>query len=291
MSLNSVVVICTRNRPDEIAFLVNYLDKTFGNLELLVVDASDDHSLVIECASAYPHVKVIHSTKGLPLQRNIAIRYVRQHLPKGTVLHFIDDDVIPNVSYFSAIEKALRSQGGNPTMLASWDQLLGLSTLTKMLIFLRLKGRAGHLGAALLPTPPSPNEESPVWAAGHGLSLVPSQCKNFEFNEDIEFFGEDLDATLRFTSKFGRIICIDGASLLHIPAKRQGDRVTYDRQESEIRRRTALTNFGPSRRLFLALAFTVEGAVLALLSGLAISGTYANMARNRFSQLRGLFDR
>ena len=290
MAQKSVVVICTRNRPEEVTFLVRYLNRVFQSLEIVIVDSSDEDSR-LKYVTNFKNVRVIISDKGLPIQRNVAIRLVRNQMPKSTILHFIDDDVIPSANYFKSIEESLRVKSEAPILIASWDYLLRQSTLAKILIYLGIKGKPGQVGLAVLPTPPAPGNSRLVWAAGHGLSFIPSDCKSFEFNEDIEFFGEDFEATTRFGRNFGRIMCPPGASLLHIPANRRGDHDSYDREESRIRSEFATRNLGINRRVVLALFFVAEASVIALLSILRIPRFTLAMALGRIAQLRVILAR
>jgi hypothetical protein len=287
--VDAVTAICTRNRPHEIAFLVRYLDRILGIRQLIIVDSSDSSEEIERYLLDFPWATLVSSEAGLPLQRNKAIRYVRENYPPGTILHFIDDDVIPSHSYFGSAESLLRGHLGHPLLVASWDQLLSWSSLSIILMFLRIKGEPGFLGAALLPTPPSPRFKSPVWGAGHGFSFVPSSCEAFAFSEEIDFFGEDLDATLRFSKEFGSIECLLESSLLHIPARRNGSLEEYDRQEVTLRKNVALRYFGKVRRGILAGALFCEGVVLVLLSGLRRDKSFSHMARVRFSQIPHLF--
>jgi glycosyltransferase involved in cell wall biosynthesis len=285
----SVVVICTRNRPHEVTFLVRYLNRVFQNLEIVVVEASDEDSR-LKLDTIEKNVIVVSSDKGLPVQRNVAIRLVRTRMPSGTILHFIDDDVIPSANYFRSIEELLRAESNTPTLIASWDQLLRRSRLAKVLISVGLKGKSGQVGLAVLPTPPAPCGSKLVWAAGHGLSFIPSDSSSFDFNEEIEFFGEDLEATTRFARDYGRILCPPSASLLHVPAKRNGDLDVYDLEESRSRAQFAKRNLGMGRRVTLSLIFVAESILISMLWAMRVPRFTLSMAKGRLAQLRLIFD-
>jgi GT2 family glycosyltransferase len=98
------VVICTRNRPDDLATCLGSLAvQTRRPDEILVVDASDDEQSARRVAAwlpagALPAVRVLHCPPGLTRQRNLAVVHAR-----GDVLTFLDDDVVLAPGYLAAI--------------------------------------------------------------------------------------------------------------------------------------------------------------------------------------------
>jgi hypothetical protein len=78
-----------------------------------------------------------------------------------------------------------------------------------------------------------------MWTPGQAFSTLLSSILNFRFDEQIAFFGEDIEATLRFRSIGGEVIVGKKASLLHVPANRLGPLGLYDAKEVELRHKLA----------------------------------------------------
>jgi glycosyltransferase involved in cell wall biosynthesis len=87
------VVICTRNRADQIGAAVrSVLESAYADLELLVVDQSTDSSTALALSSHRddPRFRYLHTqTTGLSLAGNIGVRNTR-----GQFVAFTDDDCI-----------------------------------------------------------------------------------------------------------------------------------------------------------------------------------------------------
>ena len=102
--MTSSVIVCTRNRPDDLAAcLASLAAQTRPPDELVVVDASDDerNARCIEtwaAARALPAARVVRTAPGLTRQRNIGVAHAR-----GDVLTFLDDDVVLEPGYLAAI--------------------------------------------------------------------------------------------------------------------------------------------------------------------------------------------
>jgi GT2 family glycosyltransferase len=98
------VVICTRNRPDDLAACLASLDgQTRPPEEVVVVDASDDDGPARRVAAwagstRAPRVRVVRAAPGLTRQRNLGVRASR-----GEVVTFLDDDVVLAPGYLAAI--------------------------------------------------------------------------------------------------------------------------------------------------------------------------------------------
>jgi GT2 family glycosyltransferase len=98
------VVICTRNRPDDLAACLASLGaQTRRPDEVVVVDASDDdraerRARAWAAAGAVPAVRVLRAAPGLTRQRNVGVRAAT-----GDVVTFVDDDVVLDPGYVAAI--------------------------------------------------------------------------------------------------------------------------------------------------------------------------------------------
>src|SRR4029078_6364202 len=106
--LSCSVLICTRNRPDDLNIFLASLktQKTLPN-ELVIIDSSDQplnqmHSFNTQCHELqYCNVAVIyaHTRPGLTYQRNQAVSRAT-----GKILYFFDDDVILDPHYITEMQ-------------------------------------------------------------------------------------------------------------------------------------------------------------------------------------------
>lgn len=104
--MRSEVIVCTRNRPDDIERLVGALVQQMSKPRLIVIDSSEDartRALVEAFAESddWGLVSYVHSDPGLTVQR---MRGIAELSDDCEIVHFIDDDVVPDPGYFSAIE-------------------------------------------------------------------------------------------------------------------------------------------------------------------------------------------
>lgn len=248
MSSSEFVVVCTRNRAKECLFLCRYIDKYFPNSPpIIVVDSSDNPDDLRELERyGGGKVRVLKSLRGLPRQRNVAIKYAQEASGGNVTLHFIDDDVLPSSAYFGEASRMLKDKDA-ATWLGSRDLLLGsASSASKILMLLGLKPKEGKVSTAGLCTPPLAGSQLNDWSPGHSFSLKQiSSGEVFLFEEKIEFFGEDLESSLRFSTLHGPIACPEKLTVLHVQGDRAGTASFYE--EEELKLRFVLSNLLPMR--------------------------------------------
>lgn len=96
--LTCSVILCTRNRPDDVVtFLASLKHQTTLPNELIVVDSSDrmlqEHESFCRLQNEFKqqgiHVVYVHTRPGLTYQRNQGVAH-----STGKILYFFDDDVI-----------------------------------------------------------------------------------------------------------------------------------------------------------------------------------------------------
>ena len=230
----SLVVICTRNREQQLRACIKHLEELEGApREVLVVDSSEDSIAGVAAATPDLAVRIVHSNPGLPRQRNVAIGIVLKEYPSETILHFLDDDAFPLPGYFEAAEIALRGSEA-PLLVGSVDVGLQRTIVSRVAILLGMKPKPGFVGRNGLSTPPTKRSGHVMWTPGHGMSLVPSRTPFFRFNAGIEFHGEDLEGSMRF-AQHGQIVITRNSLLLHEPGPRSGTPEHYDLMEVEFR--------------------------------------------------------
>jgi len=104
--MRSVVVICTRNRPDDLRMSLTAVWRDRPAMPVVVVDASTDLASVEVCkaiATQGYHVQhIVAERPGLTRQRNQAITHCSGE--DFEVIHFLDDDTEILPGYFDGIE-------------------------------------------------------------------------------------------------------------------------------------------------------------------------------------------
>lgn len=105
------VIICTRNRPDELARCLEHVLGSTAIPRILVVDSSGPQhaaQLVEKAVAAHPHLEIrcIRTEPGLTVQRNHGLR-----ASHADIVHFIDDDSYVTPTYFAEIMRAFASLG------------------------------------------------------------------------------------------------------------------------------------------------------------------------------------
>ncbi len=106
--LTSSIIICTRNRRDDLVRCLESIGtQTAQPTELIIVDSSDtpistDASITYICNEIERKntcVITVHTTPGLPFQRNIGIAHAR-----GDIVYFFDDDVHLEPTYLACMQ-------------------------------------------------------------------------------------------------------------------------------------------------------------------------------------------
>lgn len=113
MHLKTTVIVCTRNRIDDLmGFLPSLALQTDQVNELIIVDSSNiplqSQYQFQELFSSYlfPNtvLRYVHEKPGLTYQRNVGIK-----LAHGNILYFFDDDVILDKQYIYEMNRAFEN--------------------------------------------------------------------------------------------------------------------------------------------------------------------------------------
>jgi GT2 family glycosyltransferase len=192
---------------------------------VLVVDSSDDDSTraaTEELRGKYPApVRYLHTEPGLARQRMAGV----DSLAEGVdVVHFLDDDSIPESGYFEAIQDAFSARpdavgvGGSIV-----DAVRGVSPLLDRL-FLLDSPRAGAVlpsgRSTLGPAPNAVSTETRVdWLSGCCMSYRAGLVRRLSFDtRQIGYgFAEDVDFGYR-ASRIGALYVAPRARVSHRPS-------------------------------------------------------------------------
>lgn len=282
---DSVVVICTRNRTSLLRDCLSHLEgMKCRPRTVLIIDSSDEKIRSSTWDFGNINLIVFYSEPGLPLQRNTALEAILTDWPPETIVHFLDDDAFPEPNYFLAAESILRGVK-SPFIVGSIDRNLEVSWLAVLGIVLGLKPKPGFIARNGLSTPPNVKSKKVMWTPGHGFSLVPSRTEGFRFNEEIYFYGEDVDASIRFLM-FGEIVVSPFSVIEHRQGPRLGTKEQYDEQEVLLRLFLAKRYPQVVSLRSVITSFILEMLILGVAG--ALSSEARNMASSRSAALRTL---
>jgi len=220
---DDVLVICTRNRSQQIGDRLrefcqfSYLPKT-----ILVVDSSDNtatEDAVNNAANDFPtNLKYLHTKPGLPFQRNFGINWIFANINEIQIIHFLDDDIIPNQNYFFVLHKLFLAC---PSAIAIGGYDKDLNTQLHSGIIRRIVGLGTSKNGVILKSgiafPPSPTMKlHPCqWLVGGMQSFRADIFRQQLFDPKLRMYGEDLDFYLRI-APIGDIFCSSELPVVHL---------------------------------------------------------------------------
>lgn len=201
---NEAVVICTRNRSDQ-------LHKTLAHILIfpaitewiLLVDASDKPNIAyLKFFNPTSKIKLIHleSAASIPLQRNKAVNYLSS--TEVEIIHFIDDDFIPDKDYFSNLSAFMKSNSGCKIaggIISNNQQQMSHLKLWHKLALLDSKKPGKLLFSGYTSEPQARNDlndKSPFrvdWVSGCSMSVKYDVFNSIKFDERLKGYAQDED--------------------------------------------------------------------------------------------------
>lgn len=217
----ATVVICTRNRPRDLAVCLRSIQTSVTeSRHLLVVDSSPDDRSELVVDSARPrmagNVVYVKSAPGLTFQRNVALDLIGS---SHRIVHFIDDDVEVESAYFSEIEGFLQSHrayvgcGGFITNLPPEPSIARFSPFARS----TTQGSVSRSGVNYLVRKIGVDEFRNVdWLSGCSMSFNLDRISGLRFDERRKGVGtgEDVDFCLRALQR-GPIAVTGRARMVH----------------------------------------------------------------------------
>ena len=295
---SAAVVICTRNRPDELAKTLRSVagQKGAARRRVLVVDASDPdnkHRTAQAIATVEDDVPIQHclyqDPPSLARQRNHGV----ERLPSAVdIVHFIDDDVTLRPGYFFFLSTVIHTHpevSGVGGLILEPDRSPSSRRASFLRrVFLLDHSQDGHVlpsGAttsAQLPTPvPSaPDLRSTEWLSGCSSTYRRALLDRHRFDDTLTGYSmlEDLDLSYRI-GQGSRLVVQPEAQLLH----RRSPRNRFDAEQYHaaltVHRRWFIEKHFGNLRSRAAYWWSTMGRALALLTS---SASHARSA------LRGL---
>lgn len=202
-SLETSTIICTRNRPADLAQMLTSLQKqTVPPTEIVIIDSST--TPIIENALIKPLwnkefflSKLIyrHTKPGLTYQRNQGVKHA-----SGEILYFFDDDVVLSPYY---LEEMNRSFIEHPSYAGGMGTIVPISNYkpwvngARALFLLQRNYSHGYFTCSGMPTHAyGINNFKPVEVLGGCCMAFRSLVfKHYTFDETLKFYGymEDCD--------------------------------------------------------------------------------------------------
>ncbi len=283
--MTDVVVLCTRNRPEEVTrCLASIAAQVALPQHVLVVDSSDDdatrravHSELVgwPAGSRLEHVP---SRPALTHQRAVGLARTQ-----ADIVHFVDDDVDLDPGYFAAVGAIFGAQpdvlgvGGYVTNRAAWrvrriDTWFGLDSR-----------REGAVLASGRNVPVRTRPDAPIdvdWLSGCAMSYRRAALELEPPDESYPFEGEDVQLSHR-VRRHGRLVVTPEASLVHheSDAGRIAGAAQVQAELATRHRRVVAAGSGLSPRAFWLSAY-------AQLVKYSVSGVLT-MSRRRIEIARG----
>lgn len=200
------IVICTRNRPDDLAdCLASLASQTRPPLEVIVVDASDGEASGARvrawAARTAIAVEYLRAAPGLTRQRNQGAARAR-----GDVVTFLDDDVVLDARYLAAIVALFEEMPGlgGAEGTVAFPPLRGRRRLAnafrRVFLMNALGPRRGVRRSGFATYDPSPRGVRPTnCLVGCNMSYTRDVLHRFRFDEWFDGYGlcEDQDFSYR----------------------------------------------------------------------------------------------
>lgn len=241
----AAVIICTRNRTDDLARTMRSVTRQHGSDRRLVflVDASDRNQLRQNRATAarYDSAPIRHiaypGAPSLSRQRNFAVSLLS---PSIQVVHFIDDDVSLYPGYFRSIEHVFAT---HPEIVGVGGVTLSTSSATPprlhrrvwKRIFLQSSSRKGRVLVSGHTTTgqatDSTNRISTDWLAGCSSSYRRSVFDKQYFDPALEGYAmmEDTDFSYRLAQEAPLVIAPTARMIHHTSPVNRYDTTRYQR--------------------------------------------------------------
>lgn len=269
------VILCTRNRPDDVEqFLKSLIKQTCPPNEIIVVDSSDNRldidpkfNLIFDNKN-FPATKLIynHSEPGLTLQRNIGI-----NLTHAEVIYFFDDDTVLSPDYISKMNDVFINHpeygGGMGCVTNLEPKKTGLGRIFRQIFLLQRDYASGKFTASGMPT------HTYGLTKFRDIQVLGGCCMAYRsyvffknrFDEKLRFYGamEDCDFSKR-VSQGCKLFYNPEAKLQHLQSPINRDKIE-DLSKMYIKNYSYLffKNFYPENRLrIFAYYWSILGLIL-----------------------------
>lgn len=217
--MNISIIVCTKDRPDDLKRLLNSLIiQKFNYVEVLIIDGSDNNvKYVVDTFTQDLPIKYWHvRPPGLTKQRNFGISNLD---PKAEWVGFLDDDLElePNCipSLVSYIEKEPKVKGIGLRINDQRD--LKRNILRELMLIDNFPGGVVTKSGAAAPIRPYNNSRKTGWLYGGATFWNINVLKEFKFDEWFAGIGycEDLDFSYNVAKKYELAVCAEAKCFHH----------------------------------------------------------------------------
>ena len=212
------LIICTRNRPGDLAAAMTTVEAQTRPFDsVLVVDSSDtdESELLVRASERGGRYRYVRSPPGLTVQRNRGVQHSR-----ADVIHFVDDDVLLEKDYLGSLAATFEAPdagdvvgaGGIITNLPERHPRLWWRVA---LMDSRREGVVLPSGINTLVSE-ADQPKRVQWLSGCSMSYRRSLFESLSFDETLGGYGlmEDVDFSVR-AARTGRLLVTPHARLVH----------------------------------------------------------------------------
>lgn len=217
-----LVVICTRNRPDDLAKALAALDAVAPGTEVLVADSSDDAhtSDVRDLVEVHDDVVLLTCEPGLARQRNQALDWMRTHRPETPYVHFVDDDTEVLPGYVDAICDVFESRpevAGVGGVVLNQPRPRHVGTKRLFHLYGPTPGQVLPSGRVTIGHYEGDEAAHPMWLPGCAMSYRTSAIAGRRFDDRLEGYslGEDMYFSFALSHDHALAIALDARVLHH----------------------------------------------------------------------------
>lgn len=224
--LESALIVCTKDRPDEVAELFELLD-SFEVIPavILIVDSSelDLTERAVAKSSLPSEVHLLKSLPGAAHQKNVGLDWLELNRARFTleVVHFLDDDIRPRPDYFAKVMTIFRSRP-DAAVVGGFDINISSHPESKMRQLLGLQHRNGSgfvlpSGICEVPTPTPEGDRCVDFVPGGMQNLRWDVAEHNRFDGRVRIYGDEVEFHLRLR-KLGEIVFSPDLGVVHLNA-------------------------------------------------------------------------
>jgi GT2 family glycosyltransferase len=223
-----VVIIATFGRKEQLARLLEHLERQERLPDEVVVSAPDETHVPAYKAGSFP-VSIVFGTRGSSAQRNQALDHA---LGRFDVVTFFDDDFIPEDNYLRLLEEAFQEHQDWAVVMGKvvkdGARTAGLSWAEGLHVLAAERARGPVASKAV----------DHVGAYGCNMSVRAELVGDLRFDERLVLYGwqEDIDFTSQLR-RFGRVVGLNTLRGVHLGVKTgrvSGERFGYSQVANPI---------------------------------------------------------
>jgi GT2 family glycosyltransferase len=269
------VVICTRNRPDDLAETLDHLRSTAPRADVLVADASDpEPGERVAKVVAADGATLLACRPGLARQRNQALDWLAAERPGTPYVHFIDDDTEVLPGYLTSIETTFARRAevaGVGGVVTNQPRPRHIGAKSVFRLYGRTPGQVLSSGRPTIGHYEGWEATSPQWLPGCAMSYRVAQVDGLRFDDRLEGYslGEDLYFSFALSGRHRLAIDRDARVIHHFSPQNRHSRHRIAREKVALYHRFVRENADRGLRLPAFWWSVVGEALLKLVDGVS----------------------